>query len=183
MSARDEARRRTASLSVSIGAYGELSAYENLLLAEHILRPGPGTASTPVSASVSPKRATGKDGSVAARPRIQQSPETSRIELVLDRVGLSGREGTPLDTFSAGMKQRFALARLSLLQRDLVLLDEPEAHLDAEGLTLLRELIQEWKSRGAAILCATHAPERFRDLEDLEIHLVGGSVEVLKGDQ
>ena len=96
------------------------------------------------------------------------------IRAVLDRVGLGSWQDVPLDAFSSGMKQRFALARLSLLQRDLVLLDEPEAHLDGAGLRLLQELLAEWKARGAAIVCATHAPDRFQGLGDLEVRLVGG---------
>ncbi|MBK5257798.1 MAG: ABC transporter ATP-binding protein [Vicinamibacteria bacterium] len=99
------------------------------------------------------------------------------LDAVLDRVGLGSKQKMPLDAFSSGMKQRFALARLSLLQRDVVLLDEPETHLDAAGLILLQELISEWKARGAAIICATHAHERFQGLFDLEVRLVGGRPE------
>jgi ABC-type multidrug transport system ATPase subunit len=96
------------------------------------------------------------------------------IDAALERVGLTGKQEIPLDAFSSGMKQRFALARLSLLQRDLILLDEPETHLDAAGLGLMQELIAEWKGRGAAIVCATHASDRFQGLGDLEVRLVGG---------
>jgi ABC-type multidrug transport system ATPase subunit len=93
---------------------------------------------------------------------------------VLERVGLSSKQNVPLDAFSSGMKQRFALARLSLLNRDLILLDEPETHLDSAGLRMLQELIAEWKTRGAAIICATHADDRFHGLKDFEVVLVGG---------
>ena len=93
---------------------------------------------------------------------------------VLERVGLGSKQDMPIDGFSSGMKQRFALARLSLLQRDLILLDEPETHLDGAGLKLLQEFIAEWKGRGAAIVCATHAQERFGGLGDFEVRLVGG---------
>ena len=96
------------------------------------------------------------------------------IPAVLDRVGLGGKQSVPLEAFSSGMKQRFALARLSLLRRELILLDEPETHLDDAGLKLLQELIAEWKLAGAAIVCATHASDRFAGLEDLEVRLVGG---------
>lgn len=99
------------------------------------------------------------------------------LDAVLDRVGLGARLQMPLDSFSSGMKQRFALARLSLLQREVVLLDEPETHLDAGGLDLMQELIAEWKARGAAIICATHARDRFRGLEDLEVRLFRGRPE------
>lgn len=96
------------------------------------------------------------------------------IEAVLRRVGLGAKQNVALDAFSSGMKQRFALARLSLLKRDLILLDEPETHLDAAGLKMLQEFIAEWKARGAAIVCATHANDRFHGLGDLEVVLVGG---------
>jgi ABC-type multidrug transport system ATPase subunit len=106
----------------------------------------------------------------------------SALDAVLDRVGLGSKLKMPLDSFSSGMKQRFALARLSLLQRDVVLLDEPETHLDASGLALLQQLISEWKARGTAIICATHSPERFQGLFDLEIRLVGGRPETTGAD-
>jgi len=98
----------------------------------------------------------------------------SEIDAVLRRVGLGSKPDTPVEAFSSGMTQRFALARISLLRRDLILLDEPETHLDAAGLGLLQELIAEWKARGAAIVCATHAGDRFQGLCDLEVVLVGG---------
>lgn len=98
----------------------------------------------------------------------------AEIETVLERVGLLAKQDMPLEAFSSGMKQRFALARLALLKRDLLLLDEPETHLDAAGLKLMQELIGEWKARGAAIVCATHAGDRFQGLQDLEVVLVGG---------
>ncbi len=96
------------------------------------------------------------------------------ISEVLERVGLGPKQDIPIDAFSSGMKQRFALARLSLLRRDLILLDEPESHLDGAGLRLLQQFIAEWKAQGAAIICATHAQERFEGLGDFEVRLVGG---------
>jgi len=119
-------------------------------------------------------------GSLTARENLALADAVLRlgradaIEKVLDRVGLSSKQNVPLDSFSSGMKQRFALARLSLLNRDLILLDEPETHLDSAGLRMLQELLAEWKARGAAIICATHANDRFHGLGDLEVVLVGG---------
>jgi ABC-type multidrug transport system ATPase subunit len=138
---REAVRGLVAHLNQPPGFYGGLTAHENLVLANAVLKLG-----------------RGEDA----------------IEAVLRRVGLGSKQNTTLDAFSSGMKQRFALARLSLLQRDLILLDEPETHLDAAGLRLLQELIAEWKARGAAIVCATHADDRFHGLGDLEVVLVGG---------
>jgi len=102
------------------------------------------------------------------------------IDEALHRVGLARREGTPLDELSSGLRQRVSLARLLVLQRRLVLLDEPETHLDASGLALLQELMVEWKARGTAIVCATHAPERFQTSSDAEIRLMAGRPEGLE---
>ena len=119
-------------------------------------------------------------GGLSARENLALTNEVlklgrqDRIDPVLERVGLAPRQDVPLDAYSSGMGQRFALARLALLERDLILLDEPETHLDAGGLKLLQELISEWKDRGAAIVCATHASDRFAGLSDLEVTLVGG---------
>lgn len=143
LAGRDEVRRRVASLRQPLGAYGGLSARENLALASQVLNVG-GMGS---------------------------------IDSVLDRVGLRTRQDAPLDAFSSGMKQRFALARLSFLGRELILLDEPETHLDSSGFGLLREMIAEWKTRGAVVVCATHAVERFHPLFDLEVRLVHGRAE------
>ena len=103
--------------------------------------------------------------------------DAARVDDVLSRVGLKSTDGIPLDSFSSGMQQRFALARLDLLARDLILLDEPEAHLDASGLGLLQTMLAEWKARGASIVCATHASDRFLDLCDIEVRLVAGRPE------
>jgi ABC-type transport system involved in cytochrome c biogenesis ATPase subunit len=101
-------------------------------------------------------------------------PAATSVDAVLERVGLGAKEDVPLDAFSSGMKQRFALARLVLVERDLILLDEPETHLDGDGLSLLQTLIAEWKARGAVVICATHSADRFSRLADHEIRLAAG---------
>lgn len=104
-------------------------------------------------------------------------PESLAIDPLLERVGLTAKAHLPVDAFSSGMKQRFALARLALVNRQVILLDEPETHLDADGLGLLQVMISEWKARGAVVICATHSPDRFGRLADQEIRLSGGHPE------
>ena len=75
---------------------------------------------------------------------------------VLDAVGLGARSALPVKRLSQGQKQRLALARLFLSPRELWLLDEPAAALDAAARGLLAEILQRHLQRGGAAVIATH---------------------------
>jgi ABC-2 type transport system ATP-binding protein len=79
-----------------------------------------------------------------------------RTAALLERVGLAGEARTPLARFSRGMLRRFGLAQAVLGEPELLLLDEPTAGLDAPGYELLDELVGEARSRGTAVVIASH---------------------------
>lgn len=82
----------------------------------------------------------------------------------LDRAGLADQARLPLGRFSRGMLRRFGLAQAFLFEPRLVLLDEPTAGLDAPGLVMLEQWLQEHKARGGSlVLCSHH-------LQDLVQH-------------
>ena len=64
-----------------------------------------------------------------------------RIEDVIQWVGLAGREGSKVKTYSHGMRARLALAQALLPQPELLILDEPGDGLDPEGIHEMRETI------------------------------------------
>jgi heme exporter protein A len=67
------------------------------------------------------------------------------------------REGEPLRRLSQGQRRRAALARLALSdERPLWLLDEPFTALDAEGIAVLRYLLEKQLSAGGMIVFTTH---------------------------
>jgi heme exporter protein A len=79
-----------------------------------------------------------------------------RVEEVLEKVGLSSRADHRVRTLSNGMQKRAAIARAILHQPDVLLLDEPEAGLDLESVSVLGALLAEWTDSGRSVVMTTH---------------------------
>jgi heme exporter protein A len=93
---------------------------------------------------------------------------------LLKKVGLEERSADAVQSFSAGMRKRLALARLLLLDPQLVLLDEPFGQLDAAGVELMKAAIQEWRAAGKTVVLATHLLEIGKSLCDRALLLQHG---------
>jgi heme exporter protein A len=78
---------------------------------------------------------------VAALHGLDQHASAKRIERLLEAVGMTLRSGDRVAELSAGMKQRVDICRAVLHKPELLLLDEPDAHLDAEARRLVEPLI------------------------------------------
>lgn len=98
------------------------------------------------------------------------------VAAALDRVGLADQADERVRTFSHGMRQRLAIARTTLREPELLLLDEPYAGLDTEGKDLVDDLIAAARGDGRTVILATHEPLRARDLADREIWMTGGRI-------
>ncbi len=75
---------------------------------------------------------------------------------LLDEVGLPGRGGDMVGTYSSGMKQRLKYAAAYLKDPLLLLLDEPTANLDEEGSARVWASLEK---RTVALIIATNEPE------------------------
>ena len=95
---------------------------------------------------------------------------------LLQRVGLAERSSERVATLSRGQLQRLSLARALLHSPQLLLLDEPDAGLDDEGIELLEELIRERAEQGGTTLFTTHNFERAVKFSDQICMLSGGRV-------
>jgi heme exporter protein A len=100
--------------------------------------------------------------------------DADRVGPALELVGLGRRAGDLAGEFSRGMLARLAIARATLHDPELLLLDEPTAGLDTDGHTVLTELLE--RRRGRTALIATHEPERFAEFETRRITVDGGKV-------
>ena len=74
----------------------------------------------------------------------------------LERVALGAAADARVRGFSRGMEQRLALARAMIAQPDVLMLDEPFAALDAEGVATARTLVGEAMARGCGVLASAH---------------------------
>jgi heme ABC exporter ATP-binding subunit CcmA len=83
----------------------------------------------------------------------------------LTRIGLERYAGRPVRALSRGMEQRLALARALIANPDVILLDEPLAALDREGIGLVCRLLRDALARGAAVLLSAHGALELEGIE------------------
>jgi heme exporter protein A len=81
-----------------------------------------------------------------------------RIDALLAAAGMAHRADQRVAELSAGMRQRLSICRSVLHEPELLLLDEPDSNLDAEGRELARQLIGPGTGRTRVVV--THDPER-----------------------
>lgn len=101
---------------------------------------------------------------------------SERTRQLLRRVGLEKRANERVHTLSRGQVQRLSLARALLHAPQLLLLDEPDTGLDAEGNELLAELLSQHIREGGAVLFTTHQLERALTMSETILILDGGRV-------
>jgi len=94
----------------------------------------------------------------------------SRIEAVLDRVGLASRADDPVGTYSSGMRQRVKYAAALLPDPPLLLLDEPAANLDAAGREMVASIGERWRTQGRLLVVATNRPDE-ADRHDRQLRI------------
>jgi ABC-2 type transport system ATP-binding protein len=88
--------------------------------------------------------------------RVPPDVSRRRIPMLLERLGLAGRERERVELYSRGMKQRLHLARGLLNDPEVLFLDEPTIGLDPVGARDLRVIVRELADAGKTIFLTTH---------------------------
>jgi ABC-2 type transport system ATP-binding protein len=80
----------------------------------------------------------------------------SRVDEVLEQVGLSSARNRRAKGYSMGMRQRLAIAAALLGDPEVLILDEPANGLDPPGIRWMRDLLRSEARRGRAVLVSSH---------------------------
>ena len=100
----------------------------------------------------------------------------ARVDELLARLDLTEASDKRLSQYSRGMLQRIGMAQALMLDPDFLFLDEPTSGLDPNGVFLVRDLIAEEKSRGAAVLLNSHQLAEIEKVCDRVLFLKDGVI-------
>ena len=104
----------------------------------------------------------------------------NRAESVLTGLGIGpDRFGEPVEHFSGGWKMRIALARILVLNPDVLLMDEPTNHLDVESIVWLEDWLREFKGD---LVMTSHDREFMTRLCSRTVEVASGNVTTYSGD-
>ena len=100
----------------------------------------------------------------------------SRVEELLEYVGLADAAGKRTGDYSLGMRQRLAVATALLGEPSVLVLDEPANGLDPAGVAWLRGLLRAHAAAGGTVLISSHLLAELAQLIDDVVIIVSGQV-------
>ncbi len=104
----------------------------------------------------------------------------SRAETVLTGLGIApARFGESVERFSGGWKMRIALARILVLEPDVLLMDEPTNHLDVESIVWLEQWLNDFKGD---LVMTSHDRDFMTRLCSRTVEVANGKVTQYSGD-
>jgi ABC-2 type transport system ATP-binding protein len=90
----------------------------------------------------------------------------SRVDQVLEKVGLMDDAGRRVGKYSGGMKRRVSIAMALVTDPKVVLLDEPTVGMDPQARRSVWDFILELRDRGKTVVLTTHYMEEAEELCD-----------------
>ncbi|KPF50839.1 ABC transporter ATP-binding protein [beta proteobacterium AAP121] len=109
---------------------------------------------------------------------VPRAERQRRCLQALQRVGLEGLAERPAHALSGGQQQRLAIARAWALRPQVLLLDEPTAHLDPSAKREVETLVAEIGAEGTTVVMSTHNLGQAKRLATRVAYMEGGRLVV-----
>ena len=94
-----------------------------------------------------------------------------KIDSLMARIGLSGRENFPVGKMSIGQQQRVAIIRALCQPFRFILLDEPVSHLDEHNNRIVASIIEEEAAHNNAAVISTSVGNHLLLSDAVNLHL------------
>lgn len=101
---------------------------------------------------------------------------SQRLAWVNELFELEHLNNRSISSLSGGQQQRLALAVAAMQGTELLVLDEPTANLDQEGIAVVQEILQILKNQGKTIIIAEHRLSYLSQLADRYLYFKGGRI-------
>ena len=105
-----------------------------------------------------------------------------RIKEALEMVGMSGFEQKTPHHLSGGQQKRVAIAGIIAMRPEIMILDEPTAGLDPEGVDKVLNILNNLNEEGMSIVISSHDIEMVNEFADKIFVLYNGEV-IAQGDK
>jgi len=90
----------------------------------------------------------------------------SRVDEVLEVIGLADRQKDHVGKFSGGMKRRVNIGAALLHKPDVIIMDEPTVGIDPQSRRHILDNVKELNQQGMTVLYTTHYMEEAAELSD-----------------
>ncbi len=98
----------------------------------------------------------------------------SRVDEVIDQVGLGSAAGRRIKGYSLGMRQRLGIATALLGDPQVLLFDEPVNGLDLDGVRWIRALLRGFADEGRTVFVSSHLMSEMQLIADRVVIIGGG---------
>ncbi len=105
-----------------------------------------------------------------------QKMATSRVDEVIELVGLASAARRKAGGYSLGMRQRLGIAAAMLGDPPVLILDEPFNGMDPEGIIWIRRFLRSLAADGRAVLVSSHLMGELQDMADQVVVVGRGKV-------
>jgi ABC-2 type transport system ATP-binding protein len=95
-----------------------------------------------------------------------QDMAASRVDDVIELVGLGSAARRKAGGYSLGMRQRLGIAAAMLGDPKVIIMDEPFNGMDPEGIIWMRRLLRQFAAEGRAVLVSSHLMSELQDMAD-----------------